>query len=62
MLTALKRLLRSPSPEEMLRKQLSDAQRYRVEVLADRETCDATVELMDKRIARIKAELNGGAA
>jgi hypothetical protein len=62
MLNTLKRILRTPTPQEMLRKQLDDAERLRIEVIADREVCDATVSLLDGRIARIKAELKGGAA
>lgn len=57
MIEAIKRMLRTPTPTEMLQRQLADAERTRVEALAEREYLEATVGLLDSRIQRIKLEL-----
>ncbi|MBI5270670.1 MAG: hypothetical protein HY856_13445 [Burkholderiales bacterium] len=62
MVEAIKRLLRTPTPIEMLQRQLSDAERARVEALAEREYMEHAVAMLDARIQRIRGELQGGAA
>lgn len=50
-------LIRTCTPEEMLQKQLVEAQRERITYLASQEEHAAYVVMLDKRIARIRAEL-----
>lgn len=57
MFTWFANLIRTRTPEEMLQQQLADAQRSRVTYLASQEEHAAYVVMLDKRIARIRAEL-----
>lgn len=50
-------LFRTPTPAEMLKKQLADAKENRIKNEANAEYANAMVNMLNARIARIEREL-----
>lgn len=53
--------LRRPTPEEMIARQLADAELHRLQAAAGLEQAAAYLEMLTKRVARLRKELTAAA-
>jgi len=58
----IRTLFRRPTPSELLARQLAEAELYAIRAVAEAEQHTAYVEMLRKRIARLRKDLAEAAA